>query len=133
MKAINLLFILFTSISALSCAQNTSNSEAIRNVDAKEFQQLAEAGKGQVVDVRTPGEYQQGHIKGAVLIDFNSPDFQSKLESLDKNKPVYVYCRSGHRSGMAVKIMADKGFKTIYNLQHGVIEWNQGGLPLVKD
>ncbi|GEM_PF-2159366 len=66
-----------------------------------------------IIDVRTPGEYSQSHIKGALNIDIYSPQFRSQIEKLDKNKHYEVYCRSGSRSSQAVRIMKDMNFKKV--------------------
>jgi rhodanese-related sulfurtransferase len=84
------------------------------------------------LDVRTPGEFNEGHIEGALLVDFQSGNFENEIESLDKNKTYAVYCRSGNRSGQAVKVMSEAGFTNLYNLNGGVIDWANAGLPLVK-
>ena len=84
------------------------------------------------LDVRTPGEFNEGHIEGSVLVDFQSGNFENEIESLDKNKTYAVYCRSGNRSGQAVKVMSEAGFTNLYNLNGGVIDWANAGLPLVK-
>ena len=81
--------------------------------------------KIQLVDVRTPKEYQEGHIGNAVNINVYSPEFISEIQKLDKNKKVYVYCRSGKRSAMAAKKMDSLGFKKIYNLPVGMIGWDK--------
>ena len=85
-----------------------------------------------LLDVRTPGEFAEGFIEGARLIDFQSGNFESEIASLDKNTTYAVYCRSGNRSGQAAKIMHDAGFHNVYNLDGGVIDWANAGLPLVR-
>jgi rhodanese-related sulfurtransferase len=85
------------------------------------------------LDVRTPGEFNEGHIEGALLIDFQGGNFENEIASLDKDKTYAVYCRSGNRSGQAVKVMSDAGFTNIYNLNGGVIDWAGAGLPLVNN
>ena len=85
------------------------------------------------MDVRTPGEFNEGHIEGAQLIDFQSGNFESEIGTLDKTKTYAVYCRSGNRSGQAVKVMSDAGFTNLYNLDGGVIDWANAGLPLVNN
>ena len=79
----------------------------------------------QLVDVRTPKEFKEGHIGNAVNIDVNSPDFIANLQQLNKNKKVYVYCRTGKRSAMAAKKMDSLGFKKIYNLSVGIVGWDK--------
>lgn len=79
----------------------------------------------QLVDVRTPSECAEGIITRATQIDVTSDDFEKKaLQMLDKSKPVYIYCRSGGRSGIAAEILAKKGYK-VYNLTGGYMEWQE--------
>lgn len=78
----------------------------------------------QLIDVRTPKEYRSGHISKAVNIDvFQQSSFRPAVEKLDKNKPVYLYCRSGNRSQKAARILSDMGFDEIYDLKGGYMSW----------
>ena len=63
-----------------------------------------------ILDVRTPGEVAEGHLEGALFVDFLADDFRDKIVELDKSADYIVHCRSGNRSGQAVAIMADLGF-----------------------
>jgi len=77
-----------------------------------------------VLDVRTPGEYNSGHIKNALLADWtNKSDFNNGVKYLDKSKPVLVYCASGGRSAQAAQWLAGNGFKQVENLKGGFNEW----------
>lgn len=76
-----------------------------------------------LIDVRTPEEYQEGHLLYAQNIDYKSTAFKEELAKLDRKKPVYLYCRSGNRSGKAVDTLALLGFKEVYNI---------GGFELLK-
>jgi rhodanese-related sulfurtransferase len=121
---------LFASV--LLLAGCSSSSSAI-DLSVSEFSsKVTEAGII-TLDVRTPGEFSEGHIEGAQLIDFQSGNFESEIATLDKSKTYAVYCRSGSRSGQAVKIMSDAGFTNLYNLNGGVIDWANAGLPLVNN
>lgn len=93
---------------------------------------VAEAGVI-TLDVRTPGEFAEGHVEGARLIDFQSGNFENEIAALDKNATYAVYCRSGNRSGQAVKVMQEAGFKNLFNMDGGVIDWANAGLPLVNN
>jgi rhodanese-related sulfurtransferase len=118
--------------SVLLLAGCSSSSSAI-DLSVTEFSgKVAEAGVI-TLDVRTPGEFAEGHIEGAQLIDFQSGNFENEISSLDKNATYAVYCRSGNRSGQAVKVMHDAGFHNVYNLNGGVIDWANAGLPLVNN
>lgn len=85
-----------------------------------------------VLDIRTPGEYDQGHIAGAISVDYYNPQFKSRLERLDRAKTYLIYCRSGNRSQKALKIFSDMGFERVYHLSGGVIAWQAKGYDLVK-
>jgi len=84
-----------------------------------------------IVDVRTPQEFAQGHLPGAVNIDVSSPDFAARLATLDPNAPYAVYCHSGNRSGVAVAAMAGQGFTDAYHLRGGITAWQQAGGDVV--
>lgn len=76
------------------------------------------------VDVRTPEEVAEGTITGASTIDYKADDFIEKFTALDKDQPVYLFCRSGNRSGKATKLLVAEGFKEIYDLKGGYLEYS---------
>lgn len=77
-----------------------------------------------VLDVRTDAEVADGIIPNAIHIDiYKGQDFIDEIETLDKDKNYYVYCRSGNRSGQACAIMEQLGFENAYNLEGGILEW----------
>ena len=80
---------------------------------------------GLLLDVRTDAEFIEGHLKGATQLNFYEASFEASLDAMDKNIPVFVYCRSGGRSGKAAKKMKEKGFKSVYNLEGGIIAWQR--------
>ncbi len=84
------------------------------------------------LDVRTPKEYEEGHIENAEFLNVNSPNFEEELDKLDKNKTYYVYCRSGMRSAKAIKLMEKHGFNEIYNIIGGLQKWKSKRLPIEK-
>lgn len=100
------------------------NSENIKVLSTTEFKEAISNKKVQLVDVRTASEFQSGHIKGALHIDyFDSRNFNKAFEKLDKEKPVYLYCRSGNRSNKASKKLETMGFTEIYDLHGGYMSW----------
>jgi len=103
-----------------------------KDVDVNEFAKLVGEGNGLLLDVRTDQEYAEAHLKGSTQIDFYSPDFKAQVEKLDPETPVYVYCRSGGRSGNAADIMKGLGFKAVYNLEGGITAWQGAGKPVEK-
>ncbi len=118
--------------SILLLAGCSSSSSAI-DLSVTEFSSKAAEAGVITLDVRTPGEYAEGHLEGARLIDFQSGNFENEISTLDKNATYAVYCRSGNRSSQAVKVMHDAGFHNVYNLNGGVIDWANAGLPLVNN
>ena len=96
---------------------------AFESMNNAEFARiLAEPGV-QVVDVRTPGEFAEGHIPGAVNIDVRGADFDRRIRTLDRDRPVAVYCRSGSRSKVAASTLSEAGFK-VFDLDRGIINWD---------
>ncbi|HMR15026.1 MAG TPA: rhodanese-like domain-containing protein, partial [Mariniflexile sp.] len=86
----------------------------------------------QLVDVRTPEEYNEAHIENAINIDVNGNNFTNEIAKLDKSKPVYIYCRSGGRSANAANIMQQEGFKTVNDLDGGFLNWQSKGYQSSK-
>ena len=86
-----------------------------------------------VLDVRTPEEFDEGHIDGAVMLDFYRDDFADELAKLDPDVPYVLYCRSGSRSGQTLAIMDSLGFTEVTEVDGGVINWQTAGLPLVTE
>jgi thioredoxin 1 len=115
---------LLTGVFSCQNQANTSNTKTINtSITVEEFEKKLSDGNAQLIDVRTPEEYNQGHLKGALNYNINSSEFENQLSKLDKNKPVLVYCLSGGRSGSAAEMMADKGFTEVYNMQGGIMKW----------
>ena len=82
----------------------------------------------QLVDVRTQEEFGVSHLKDAQNICVTNNDFQEKVKTLDKNKPIYVYCKKGGRSAQAAQILTKMGFTKVYDLQGGITNWEEKGL-----
>ena len=93
---------------------------------------LASKPDAVLVDVRTPDEFSEGIIEGAINIDFNDPSFGEKINALDKSKPYFVYCLSGKRSGDAAEQMESAGFKNVYILNGGYKDWKNAGLETAR-
>lgn len=100
-----------------------AQSESVTLLSPIEFKLKVEGLNIQLIDVRTSKEFKSNHIKGAKNIDFFSGHFNIEFNKLNKEKPVYVYCRSGSRSKQAAKKLADMGFNEIYDLQGGILNY----------
>ena len=145
---LGVLVLALTGITLLAgCASEETNTElktamvseaavqarVVTDVSAQEaytlIQEKSDDPNFKILDVRTPDEYNTGHIEGAFNIDYNSDTFNDILSKLDKSGEYLVYCRSGSRSSGAVKAMEDMKFTVIYHMRGGIIEWSAEGLP----
>lgn len=102
---------------------NSLDRNVVKMLSSEEFKAQTENKSVQLIDVRTPKEFQSGHITGAENIDFYSDKFAFEFNKLDKNKAVYVYCRSGSRSNKASKRLVELGFIEIYDLKGGFLNY----------
>ena len=98
-----------------------------KNVNPEQFEKLRAEKTNVVLDVRTQKEYDAGHIPGAKLIDFNSPDFDKKVGALDKDKTYLVHCAGGNRSAKAAAKLSGMDFENVYNLEGGMRAWEKAG------
>ncbi len=121
---------------ALWAAGCASPTDIVHHLTATQARSLIERHANNedfiILDVRTPREYRAGHIPQATLLDFHSPAFSANLKKLDRSKTYLIYCQTGYRSGRTIQMIEKMGFKTIYHLQRGVLEWYQNRLPLVR-
>ena len=110
-----------------------NSNDNITSVSASEFDKEIKANSVQLLDVRTPQEYAEGHIDGASNINIQSDDFQQRAEKeLSKDSTILVYCRSGRRSMEAAEMLTKLGYKVV-NLKGGIIEWKGDGLPVTTE
>ena len=96
------------------------------NLNSENFsQKFNETEDSVLIDVRTKDEYDNGHIPGSINLDIYSFDFKEHINNLDRNKSYFLYCRSGNRSFTAGQFMKNLGFEKIFNLQGGILDWNE--------
>ena len=108
---------------------NPGGVDASSQLSPKEaFQKLKGYDAPQLVDVRSAEERRQGYIAGSKLIPLHELD--RRQGEINKTRPVIVYCRSGHRSGMALRLLKDKGFANVYHINGGIMGWAQNSLPM---
>jgi thioredoxin 1 len=117
---------LFLIVSVLSSV----NAQVPQHVDAVKFKEQIAKGDAILLDVRTPQEYSRGHIAGSTAINIADPAFVSKINLLQKDKTILIYCLTGSRSYAAANYMSKNGFKKIVNLQQGIMDWSQRGYAL---
>lgn len=100
-------------------------------LDPSEFEKQVTTPSVQILDVRTAGEYQGGHIKNALQADWNNKSqFADRTQYLDKSKPVYVYCLSGGRSASAASWLRKNGYSNVFELKGGILQWKNQNKPL---
>ena len=109
-----------------------ASTEVIVTVDAKTFSELTKSQPGTIVDVRTPEEWAEGTLKDAAKMNYHDDNFAQQIEKLDKNTPIYVYCKSGGRSAGAADVLKENGFTKVYNLDGGITSWQENGFEVVK-
>jgi len=106
------------------------NGQKYKTLTPAEFEKKLREGNVQLVDVRTPEEYAEKHLKDAVNMNFNGDDFVDISGRLDKSKPVLIYCLSGGRSAKAAALISKKGCTEVYDLSGGLLAWTAAGLPV---
>jgi len=123
--------LVFSILLFLACS--SACAQSYKDVTVKKFEKKIGKRSSQLIDVRTPEEYVLGHIEGAALVNWkDSTEFVKHATVLDKSKPVYVYCRSGNRSSKASDWFIQHGFKKVFNLQNGILAWQEAGKKTVK-
>ena len=116
-----------------SCSNGQTLSKET-NLSATEFDaKIKELSSAPIVDVRTPEEFAKGHLQNAKNINWNGDDFEKQIATLDKTKPVFVYCLSGGRSSAAASQMRGEGFREVYELKGGIMKWRGANLPETTD
>jgi len=121
------IFSCLLAMLGIGTACNTAN-----NMDVNEFAKVMDQYDAELLDVRTPEEYAQGHIPGAINVDVNLENFaDSVLTLLRPRRPVAVYCRSGRRSANAADLLMKKGCR-VFNLSGGIRAWEKAGKPIAR-
>ena len=130
LKVISTFFLAGFLLVSCSIGQGSSKTD----LSPSEFsKQLKETENPTILDVRTPGEFAEGHIQNALNIDWNGASFDVQVSKLDKNKTVFVYCLSGGRSGSAANQLRSNGFKNVLELDGGMMAWRSAALPETTD
>jgi thioredoxin 1 len=130
MKSLALSLVLLTFF---SCANHSQQPQGVQLVSVQAFSEaLQSTPNATVIDVRTPEEFQSGHLKDAVNFNVLAADFQNQVSKLDKTQPVFVYCKVGGRSADAVEKMKGMGFTSIYDMKGGYMAWSSAGMETTK-
>jgi len=120
----NKKIILFMISLSTLFSSKSQQDDAIIVLNLDKFKEAISAKNIQLVDVRTSDEYKSGHIKNAKNIDFFSSNFIDQFQLLNKEEPIYIYCRSGSRSKQSAKKLYAIGFKKIYDLEGGYLNYS---------
>jgi rhodanese-related sulfurtransferase len=128
---LKLTILLFVAVLSISCnTKSKSQSDSISVITPTEFKE--KSVNHTIIDVRTPQEFSEGHIDGAVNINFFDETFLDQMAKFEKNEPLFVYCKSGNRSGKAAKKITASGFKQVYDLEGGILNWVRSNNETVK-
>ena len=126
----NILLTLLAMFGLTSCSN--AQNQSFDNMNVAEFADYLKNDDVQLLDVRTPDEFSEGHISGAMNIDWYDDNFiTDAVKSLDKTRPIAIYCRSGKRSAAAAQNLTEKGYK-VTNLTGGIIAWDEAKMPVKK-
>jgi len=125
MKKIGIIALLVLTLAA------TVLAAGYRDIRAAEARRLLATKKDvYLLDVRTPAEFLQGRIQGAVLIPIN--EVERRIGEIPRNRPVVVYCAVGSRSGFVAGFLAQKGYREVYNMTDGIVGWYRNGFPIIR-
>lgn len=112
-----------TTVQSATTTTGIQNAKVNEEISPDVFAEKMKDATFVILDVRTPAEFNGGHLKSAININYNAPDFADQVNKLDKSKTYLVYCQRGARSAGAANIMANNGFNTIYSMKGGLNEW----------
>jgi rhodanese-related sulfurtransferase len=119
-----------------SAAESRSQTQIFEAVTPKQAYSLIQENKANpnfvILDVRTPKEFQEGHIEGAINLDYYAKTFVDDLDRLDKTNVYLIHCRTGSRSGKTFGFMKKLGFQEVYHMVGGIKRWKAEGLPTTK-
>ncbi|MEZ5921972.1 MAG: rhodanese-like domain-containing protein [Parvularculaceae bacterium] len=128
------LAMLAACLAAFAARPAHAEEVAVAHMNVQQAKQLIAALPDlQIIDVRTGGEFREGHLNGAVNINYYSPLFRRDIGKFDRDRPYLVHCKTGARSSRAVRIMRELGFTMIYHMDGGTDAWRAASLPFVRD
>lgn len=125
-------YFLVPFLSAFISSASAQNLNYI-NINSQAFNNIINSKTGTLLDVRTSSEFANSHIEGAGQLNYYALNFRQKLLLLPRDQPVYLYCNTGYRSRRAAEILVKNGYKQVYNLEQGIMEWNLSNLPTVVE
>lgn len=131
--------VVFSSMVLVACGEKKEAPEAevsgavLEDVGAEDAAKMIATREDLIIlDIRTPEEFAEGHIAGAVNIDYRAEGFAEKIAALDPDKAYLFHCRSGGRSGDSIPILQNAGLTELYHLNTGILGWSKAGQPLAQ-
>jgi rhodanese-related sulfurtransferase len=118
-------------VTAACGGDSATVEQVIETVSPERASEIIDEGDGVVVlDIRTPEEFAQARLAEAVNIDFYADDFEDRLGELDRGTDYVLYCRTGNRTSAAREIMRELGFESVHEVDGGIVNWYETGLPI---
>ena len=127
MKRLLFVVIIFIAFNYSCKEEKQTSTRTVELISPEEMKEITQIEGVQLIDVRTPEEYDEGYIEGFQNLDYYSDSFMQDIEKLDKSKPIVVYCKSGNRSGKCAQKMFEAGFAKVYDLDGGITKWQFEG------
>jgi len=121
---------LLATVGMIVAVATTAVAAQYKNIDSLQAKALLDKGKVFLLDVRTPEEFRQARMKGAVLIPIDQ--IEKRLAEIPENRPILVYCAVGSRSNAVAGFLAEKGYRDVYNMKDGIVGWYRNNLPIVR-
>lgn len=122
MGASSLLWVLLIGVVLLFYFTRMNGAKGVKSLNSHEFQHELDQNPNKIlIDVRTPTEYKSGHIPSAINIPVS--DLDRRIDEIDKQRTVFIYCQSGMRSTQAGRILSKRGFQNLVNLRGGIMSW----------
>lgn len=132
MKFKSYLFLVLILPLFMACKNKTKDKEVTVISVEEVYEAMNNENSLQLIDVRTLEEFNEGHLIHARNICVTDDDFEEKASKLNKDDPVYLYCRSGKRSERAAEILREMGFTEIYDMEGGFLKWEENHHPVEK-
>lgn len=132
MRRTAFLLLVILSLVGAACSGSDTATDGVRLVDADTAAAAVDEAGTVILDIRTPEEYSEARLDGAVNIDFYAAEFADEIAALPRDASYVMYCRSGNRSSEAAKLMKELGFEDVAELDGGILSWADAGLPLVS-
>ncbi|RLD24371.1 MAG: hypothetical protein DRI54_06210 [Bacteroidetes bacterium] len=112
----------------------TIQQSTVVSLNTIEWHSKLQSDPGSIIDIRTPDEWRSGYIEDADFANIFDKDFITQVNIIQekKNKPLYIYCRSGNRSKEAMRVLSENGYTHVYELNKGILDWQKEGYSITK-